>query len=60
MHTQETEVECPFCGEDFTIMIDPSEDHQTYIEDCYVCCRPITFHVTCQGGEIISVETARE
>jgi hypothetical protein len=56
----ETEVECPFCGETFTTVVDCSEDQQTYVEDCYVCCRPIVFHVICQDGELISVNTSRE
>ncbi|MDR3606613.1 MAG: CPXCG motif-containing cysteine-rich protein [Oligoflexia bacterium] len=56
----ETEVECPFCGETFTTLIDCSEDEQVYVEDCYVCCRPITFRVRCLAGELISVDTGRE
>jgi hypothetical protein len=57
---QETDVTCPFCGETFSTVIDCSEDHQTYIEDCFVCCRPITFQVECSEGELVSVETLRE
>jgi hypothetical protein len=59
-HMTETEVSCPFCGETFTTLVDCSEEHQTYVEDCFVCCRPIVFHVTCNDGELVSVETARE
>jgi hypothetical protein len=33
----ETEVECPYCGESFSIAVDTSIDEQTYIEDCFVC-----------------------
>ena len=54
--TEETEVQCPFCGEPFTIVVDTSVDEQTYVEDCYVCCRPIQFHIRCEEGEVISVE----
>lgn len=59
---QETEVECPFCGETFTTLIDCSEDSdsQTYVEDCFVCCRPIVFHLSCSDGELISLQTTRE
>jgi hypothetical protein len=56
----ESEVECPFCGETFSTVVDCSEDHQSYVEDCYVCCRPIVFTVVCSDGELISVDTARE
>ncbi len=55
----ETEVDCPFCGEAFTIVVDTSVEEQTYIEDCYVCCRPIQFTITCEEGELISIDTGR-
>jgi hypothetical protein len=58
--TNETEVDCPFCGELFTIIVDCSEEHQTYIEDCYVCCKPIRFHIQCADDEIVSLETDRD
>ena len=35
------EIECPYCGEQVTIFIDPSGgEEQVYTEDCPVCCRP--------------------
>lgn len=58
--TQEVEVSCPFCGESFTIVVDCSVEHQSYIEDCYVCCRPITFQISCSEGDVISVSADRE
>lgn len=36
------EVACPYCGEPTTLMLDASAGAQHYIEDCAVCCRPIT------------------
>lgn len=45
---------CPYCGETFETEIDAStEGTQEYIEDCYVCCRPIVFHVETEseGGQ---------
>ncbi len=39
------ETRCPHCGEQ--IEVDPSAGrHQVFIEDCWVCCRPIQFEVT--------------
>ena len=32
---------CPYCGELIELLIDCSRGVQEYIEDCYVCCRPI-------------------
>jgi len=39
----EKNIECPCCGENLDVLIDQSDAGQTYIEDCQVCCRPITF-----------------
>ena len=56
----ETEVECPFCGEEFTVVLDLSVDGtQAYIEDCFVCCRPIQFRLECQDGELVSLRADR-
>ncbi len=43
--TTSKRVECPYCGERFEAVIDCSESEQSYIEDCWVCCRPISFTV---------------
>jgi hypothetical protein len=36
------DVACPYCGEVITLVLDASGGPQRYIEDCSVCCRPIT------------------
>mgnify|MGYP001823854479 FL=1 len=41
----ETRINCPYCGEDLTILVDPSETDQEYTEDCQVCCCPIVMRV---------------
>lgn len=38
-------IDCPYCGEPVGILIDASIPCQQYIEDCQVCCRPITLSV---------------
>ena len=41
------EVACPFCGEAEELYVDPSAgEHQTYTEDCSVCCRPRIVHIS--------------
>jgi hypothetical protein len=40
---QELGVQCPYCGEHFTTIVDASAGNQEYIEDCQICCRPILF-----------------
>mgnify|MGYP001182677350 FL=1 len=53
----ETEfISCPYCGEQFEIVIDISVEEQSYIEDCYVCCRPISLSVVVDDlGGVVSV-----
>ena len=44
---------CPYCGETIDVLIDRSVPHQSYIEDCQVCCQPIIFDVTVElNGEL--------
>lgn len=43
--TREQRIDCPYCGEAITVIIDCSVPQQNYIEDCQVCCRPIEFDV---------------
>jgi len=38
-------VQCPYCWEEITLLIDASIEMQDYVEDCEVCCRPIDFSV---------------
>jgi hypothetical protein len=49
----ERKVQCPYCGEIIDVLIDCSVPHQNYIEDCQVCCQPITFDVIVESeGEV--------
>ncbi|MBO6778609.1 MAG: CPXCG motif-containing cysteine-rich protein [Rhodothermales bacterium] len=41
MNVVEQSFTCPYCWEEISMVIEPSEDPQTYIEDCEVCCNPI-------------------
>jgi hypothetical protein len=46
-------VSCPYCGESIEVLLNSEDVSQQYIEDCQVCCRPITFLIsTDQKGEI--------
>lgn len=55
-------IQCPYCGESIDIAIDCSVEHQQYIEDCSVCCRPITITATASenGIDEISVRSDDE
>jgi len=54
----ETDVTCPHCGESFPLQVDTSQSEQTLIEDCSVCCRPISLTIYCRPGEIQNVSEA--
>jgi transcription elongation factor Elf1 len=38
----EHQFECPYCWQEISFLIDMSEPVQSYIEDCEVCCNPIS------------------
>ena len=42
----EQTISCPYCGESIDVLINAEDAEQDYIEDCQVCCRPITFVIT--------------
>lgn len=56
------DVECPYCGEVISLVLDTSAGAQRYIEDCHVCCRPITvnLHVDMDGDGSISVQSEED
>ena len=41
----EVPVQCPYCWQGITLLIDASVESQAYVEDCEVCCRPIDFDI---------------
>jgi len=45
--------ECPYCGEEISMVLDTSVSRQTYIEDCEVCCRPIEVTYVVEDGELV-------
>jgi len=56
------DVECPYCGEVITLALDPSAGAQRYIEDCHVCCRPITvvLNIDDDGDVLVSVQSEQD
>lgn len=58
--TESTHIQCPYCGESIEIVVDCSITHQTYIEDCEVCCQPITLAVEIDPEGTPSVAAFRE
>lgn len=54
------EIECPYCGETIELLIDTSVGDQEYIEDCQVCCRPISIVVSIDPDGLPEVEVRRD
>lgn len=53
-------IDCPYCGESIGILIDASVPSQQYIEDCQVCCRPITLSVEVDDDGSVDVRASAE
>jgi hypothetical protein len=53
-------IDCPYCGESIRILIDASIPEQRYIEDCQVCCRPITLSVSIDEDGDAQVQASGE
>lgn len=52
----EEAIDCPFCAENLTVLIDLSVESQSYIEDCQVCCRPMQLSYAVTGQDSVNVE----
>ena len=60
MTTEEASVQCPWCWEYITVLVDPSAGDQAYVEDCSVCCRPIELSVAVATDGTVTVGAGRE
>lgn len=47
---------CPYCGEEISMVLDLSVRRQTYVEDCEVCCKPIEISYTAEDDELTSFD----
>lgn len=53
-------ITCPYCWESFSIFIEPSSEvGESYIEDCYVCCRPIEIYVASKHDDFVEIRVNR-
>ncbi|HET6435128.1 MAG TPA: CPXCG motif-containing cysteine-rich protein [Xanthomonadaceae bacterium] len=55
-----SDIACPYCGEVITLLLDASAGPQRYIEDCQVCCRPITVDLDVDEDGAVSVRVQAE
>ncbi|AFL69574.1 CPXCG motif-containing cysteine-rich protein [Sulfurospirillum barnesii] len=53
-------ITCPYCWESFSIFIEPSlELGECYVEDCYVCCRPMEIYIASKDDDLIEIRIQR-
>ena len=61
--TEATFVSCPYCGQEVELIVDPTGGaQQQYVEDCDVCCQPLSIRVTLdgEGQPFVNVATLDE
>lgn len=58
----EKNINCPYCGEQISVLVDGSLPEQRYVEDCQVCCRPIVLDVSvdAEGNVIVGARSENE
>ena len=57
--TGEVTIDCPYCGAQFSALIDYSAGECDYIEDCAMCCQPIEFHLRERGDDRLQLSVTR-
>ena len=57
---KEQAIQCPYCGEVISILVDCSVEDQSYIEDCEVCCRPINIWIHVDTNQDIQLTVQHE
>ena len=55
----EVDVQCPHCFESITVLLDLSIAEQSYVEDCFVCCHPMTIRYAAAGDAVEYVVAER-
>jgi len=56
----ERTISCPYCGEAIAVLVDNEDIEQEYIEDCQICCSPITFVISSSNSGDITVSVHSE
>lgn len=51
--------DCPYCGESITMLLDPAPGGQAYVEDCEVCCNPVSIDFEVVGDVVTEFRAER-
>ena len=53
-------IECPHCGESFSLAYAAAEGSAEFVIDCEVCCRPMSVAVRVTDGEIDGLDISAD
>lgn len=53
MNQEEHFFTCPYCWQKISFLLDLSVQEQSYVEDCEVCCNPISVQFKADGNEVV-------
>ncbi len=52
------QIQCPYCGQQFELLVDTSNESQRFVTDCEVCCRPFQVIAECEPGRILNLDVS--
>lgn len=59
MYEIEHAFHCPYCLAPISMLLDPSIEQQTYVEDCEVCCSPIEIRYQIESDAVVAFSAER-
>ena len=61
MLESDQEINCPYCGEAFSIRVDQTGGRrQFFVTDCEVCCKPIEIEADIEADGYVNLVAKRE
>ena len=56
----EKTIVCPYCWERFSTTVEPDlEIGESYVEDCYICCRPIEITISHKNEDAVDIRAVQ-
>ncbi len=49
-------IQCPHCGEHFSLAFDATEGDAEFVIDCEICCRPMTVSFEMNDGHVDNLD----
>lgn len=56
---QEVYINCPYCAQQVSVLVEVYYGGQEYVEDCEVCCSPILLKYKSDGESIDILDVSR-